>query len=162
MTQAGRAAWSGLPDATQAWIRWNKAFYQPFDLSITGFVHNGIRPMDAQLLSVYTGFSPDGASGWPMQVSDRFLVQGTMPFVGTYLGLTGAALSGDCDAEQGAAVLRQTIESNPGLHFYFFRTVIVNPTALLDITEELKKTMPQVEVVDPYTFFGLAKRYMQP
>lgn len=161
LTAEGRAPYSGLPDGTQAWINWNKPFYKQFDLSITGFVHNGVAPLTPALLKPYLQFSPDGASGWLNPVSDRFLVDGTMPYIGTYLAPPpGDPKTGYFNIQEGVDIVLNTIDNDPNLHFYFFRTVIASPSALLDMTEALKAKRPEIELVDPYTFFGFLKQHL--
>ena len=46
---------------------------------------------------------------------------------------------------------------SPDKRFHVFRTILVSPTNHDRILSELKKRIPDVELLDPFTFFAYLK-----
>lgn len=155
MTEEYRKDISGLPSGLDAWVSWNKKFYKQYDLSITGHVHNGSTGMTDDVLWYYNQFSPDGISSWNIPDNRKYLVNGELPTIGSYRNM---AVDTGMSVKDSVKVMSDVIESSRYPYFYFFRTVITPPGRMAEIVNALKKQYPQVEIVDPYTFFGLMKQ----
>lgn len=154
MTEEYREDISGLPQGLDAWVSWNKKFYEQFDLSITGFVHNGSIGISDEVLWRYNEFSPDGLSSWNISDNRKYLIKGELPAIGSYLT---PAVATDTSVKQAVGIMSDVIEKSRYPYFYFFRTNITQPGRMVEYVNMLKKQYPEVEVVDPYTFFGLMK-----
>ena len=89
----------GAGDGWAAWTEHNKAYFEQYDLSITGFVIDGHSPgMGERGLDAYLQFSPDGVVG--QKIPHCVLHKGAMPTIRMRLDLYG---SPDAAGDQLAA-----------------------------------------------------------
>lgn len=146
---------SGLPDALDTWVEYNKPYFDQFDYSITGFVidgNAGFTPLEVQ--EAYTEFSPDGVG---MQLDfDEPLVNGT-PFLRHARDIYPTMGNLETIAGQMAA---HAEEDKP--QFLIFRCILVRPSVIEALRGVLKERHPEHNWVfsDPYTFFDLYRRHL--
>ncbi len=147
---------SGLPDALDLWVKHNRAWYQRFDYSITGFVINGFHgDMPLRVQEAYAKFSPDGVG---MQLGfEKPLVDGT-PFV---RHVSDIYPKRDNLAVTAAEMARFAKPEKP--QFLIYRMILQRPETLKGVYDQLRQDFPgeNWEVCDPYTFFDLYKRSLQ-
>lgn len=145
---------SGLPGGLQAWVNHCKKYYEKWDMSITGFVLDGSAgAATAGDFAAYQSFSPNGV-GTHFEPGPRLKA-----------GLPTCPETDLPDSPEAAVEAIRSraanLNGNPG--FLWARTILRSPKYYLDVSEILAKKYPDlsVEVVDPYTFFGLIKRDLQ-
>jgi hypothetical protein len=141
---------SGLPSGLEAWTKHCRRYYERWGLSITGFILDGSGGASTQLeFAAYRQFSPDGA--------------------GTHFERSPALRAGmpTCperdlpeQAERAAALIADAARhrgDHPG--FFWARSILRPPKWYADLSRQLAEKHPDanVEVVDPYTFFGLIR-----
>ncbi len=147
---------SGLPDALDTWVAYNKPYFERFDYSITGFVIDGTAgrtPLRVQ--EAYAAFSPDGVG---MQLDfDEPLVEGT-PFLRHSADIYPTRGNVDRISDEMAAHAR---DDKP--QFLIFRCILVRPSVIEALRDTIQERHPEHEWVftDPYTFFDLYKRYLE-
>lgn len=141
---------SGLPDGLDAWVAHNKPYAERYDLSITGFIIDGHSPgMGERGMAAYREFSADGIVG--QKIPARGVFDGVMPYVRMKLDLYGEpAVAG----RQIAGLAGQNLPK-----FMFIRTILQSPSWHRDTMAAARAANPNVEFVDPYTFFLLVKEY---
>ncbi|MBX7254723.1 MAG: hypothetical protein K1Y02_00080 [Candidatus Hydrogenedentes bacterium] len=143
---------SGVPDALDLWVTHNKAWYERFDYSITGFVINGFHgDMPLRVQEAYAKFSPDGVG---MQLGfEKPIVNGT-PFIRHVSDIYPDPKHLEVAAQQMAGFAKP---ERP--QFLIFRMILQTPSTIVGIRDRLLKDYPehQWEFPDPYTFFALAK-----
>ena len=61
-------------------------------------------------------------------------------------------------AEAAAAWMKN---AHPDKRFHVFRTILVSPSDHDRIFEELKRLVPNVELLDPFTFFAFLKQAVE-
>ncbi|GGD77505.1 sugar-binding protein [Paenibacillus nasutitermitis] len=135
----------GLPDFLKVWEKYNKEYYNRFDLDITGFLisgNSGYVPLKVQ--EAYSKFSPQGVgnnAGFEQPV-----VKGT-PFAQVL------DLPNEPDAAKYGEILADRLGKNQ--QFQMFRNVLFKPTTIVDAVNYVKEHYPDLdfEVVDPYTYF---------
>lgn len=141
---------SGLPDGLDAWVAHNKVYADRYDLSITGFIIDGHSPgMGEKGMDAYMRFSPDGIVG--QKIPPQGVYKDTMPYIRMKLDLYGTP------EEAGSS-----IASLVGLNvpkFMFIRTILQSPSWHKAVMEKAKSLAPNLEFVDPYTFFLLLKTH---
>lgn len=152
----GKRLISGLPDASDAWVAWNKKFYDKFDMTITPFAHNGDRGMSLEDMELVARFSPDGFTSWNIPITQRSTVDG-VPFCGSGYCIT----SEDTKIDVAIQTMKEKIDASRYPRFFSFLSNLTSPLKMAAIVNQLEKTMPEVEVVDPYTFYGLMKKAME-
>jgi hypothetical protein len=151
----GERLGSGVPDALDLWVAHNKAWYERFDYSITGFVINGFHgDMPLRVQEAYAKFSPGGVG---MQLAfEKPVVNGT-PFIRhvsdvypdpNHLEVAAKLIAGSAKPERP--------------QFLIFRMILQTPSTVVKIRELLLKDYPeqQWEFPEPNTFFALAKQAM--
>lgn len=149
MLAAPRAI-SGLPDGFEAWVAHNMPYAERYDLSITGFIIDGHSPgMGERGMAAYMRFSPDGIVGQKIPAQGVF--EGVMPFVRMRLDLHG----NPPDAGRRLADLARLNLPK----FLFVRTILKSPSWHSETMAAARAANPNLEVVDPYTFFLLVKQY---
>ncbi|MCQ6559520.1 sugar-binding protein [Paenibacillus mendelii] len=139
----------GLPDFLHVWEKYNKEYYERFDIDITGFLisgNSGYVPLEVQ--KSYARFSPDGVgnnAGFEQPV-----VKGT-PFAQVY------DLPNEPNAAAYGEILAQRLRG--GEQFQMFRNVLFKPSTIVDGVNYVKQHYPELnfEVVDPYTYFRFYK-----
>jgi hypothetical protein len=145
---------SGLPPGLQVWINHCEKYFTRWDMSITGFVLDGSAgAATASDFAAYRNFSPNGA--------------GTHFEAGPSLkaGLPTCRETDLPDSPEAAAeaIQNQASKLNGEPGFLWARTILRTPKYYSDVSKILAAKYPDVavEVVDPYTFFGLIKRHLQ-
>ncbi len=134
----------------EAWVRHNKPYAERYDLSITGFIIDGHSPgMGEAGLEAYLRISPDGLAG--QKIPPRGVYRGTMPYLRMALDLDGAP------EDAGARVAGMAGVNAP--KFFFIRTILKSPSWHKAVMEKARSLNPNIEFVDPYTFFLLLKRH---
>lgn len=147
---------SNLPDAFDLWAEWNKKFYDQFDLSITGFVHNGainLGSTNDPALEVYKRFSPDGLASYNFSATRKFMI-GDMPAI----GFAPCVISQNQTAAEAVQKMSEVIDQQRDPKFCYFLTNCATPLQMKAAVTQLSKTYSNVEVVDPYTFFALLSK----
>jgi hypothetical protein len=141
---------SGLPDALDAWVRYNKPYFEQFDLSITGFVIDGHAPaMGDRGMNAYLRFSPGGIVGQKMPPQGVF--QGEMPFIRMATDLTRGP------EEEGERLAAMAGINRP--KFLPVRTILWSPSRHKTLMETAMRHDDGIRFVDPFTFFALLKRH---
>lgn len=142
---------SGLPSGLDAWARHCRTYFRRWDMSITGFILDGSGGASTELeFKAYATFSPDGA--------------------GTHFEKGPAIRAGiptcpERDLPDDVAAAAKVIAgAGSGLRngpvFFWARSILKSPKWYADLSDRLKLEHAEVpvEVVDPYTFFGLVRR----
>jgi hypothetical protein len=139
---------SGLPSGLRLWAEHCRRHYARWDMTITGFMLDGSAGPSTDLeYGAYRVFSPDG--------------------IGTHFTKAPALRAGvsTCperdlpdEADKAAALiaeLAQEQRGSPG--FLWARSILKSPSWYAQVSDALRKGHPdlEIEVVDPYTFFGL-------
>ncbi len=140
---------SGLPSGLSEWEKLNRRLFKQWDLGIVGFVIDGnAPPMNQQTKESYARFSPNG------------VVAQKVPYLSHVSGVPFLRMGSDLDRHQISEGIRRvnSIVPREGLHFAIFRTILWNPSDHKAFFEALKKDRPDIEIVDPYTLFLLAKQ----
>jgi len=141
---------SGLPDGLEAWVAHKLPYAKRYDLSITGFIIDGHSPgMGAKGMDAYMTFSPDGIVG--QKIPPQGVHRGSMPYTRMKLDLEGSP------QEAGARVAGMADVNLP--KFLFIRTILKSPSWHRDTMAAATAKSPNVEFVDPYSFFLLLKTY---
>jgi hypothetical protein len=139
---------SGLPSGLAAWEAHCREYYQRWDMTITGFILDGAAGASTDTeFAAYKRFAPDGA--------------GTHFERGPAVH-NGLATCPEWDlpdsAEAAAGYIAQrakAVRDEP--MFLWARSILKAPSWYAEVSRLLKERHPEaaVEVVDPYTFFGL-------
>jgi hypothetical protein len=148
---------SDLPSAMDVWVEHNLKYYNRFDLSITGFIINGHKPITPEVQRAYALFSPDGVGhngggkGVPPMEAGTVFHPHTADI---------ALLAKDTD-EAAGIIYANTQPGKP--QFHIFRSILCTPSFMVQLTERIKREHPEhnYEVVDPYTFFDLLKQHLE-
>lgn len=140
---------SKLPSGLAAWTRHCAPYYERWGMTITGFVLDGASgAAGSDEFAAYRGFSPAG--------------------LGTHFEPRAAMLSGipTCPerdlpdgVEEAAKVIAATPRDAQKPTFFWARSILKSPKWYADLSLRLRTHHPEVpvEVVDPYTFFGLVR-----
>jgi hypothetical protein len=151
MLQAPRPI-SGLPDGVDTWAEHNRRYYKRWDLSITGFIIDGLAPpLNKAGLDAYAKFSPNGIV--PQKVPLTKL-HGNMPVLRSDYDINSDNL------EESAKLILQRISERP-VPFHWFRSILKTPDWYVGLTNELKKQKPSVELLDAPTFFELYRIWLK-
>lgn len=141
----------------------NKKFYRHLDMTISPMVLDWDEPTD-QVKDAFSLFSPDGLATIVIDFHDK---GGKLPEPHVWKGMPVMELiNSACNfhsIEQSANDMSGAIPmgSQDKPTFNFFRIVWTSPGQVIDSIELLRKNRPDldIEVVDPYSFFGLFKQY---
>lgn len=145
---------SGLPSGLKAWEAYCKRYYARFGMTITGFVLDGTAGASTDTeWAAYKSFSPDGLgthyeSGPALHLGIPAIPERDLPD----------------DVEQAAAIIARDAEgSDRRPVFQWRRSVLKSPEWFARLSELLKEKYPEarVEVVDPYTLFGLIEHHLE-
>lgn len=143
---------SNLPSGLEAWTEHCIRYYRRFDMSITGFIIDGLAgETDSTEFAAYQRFSPNGIG---TQFGPPEAIQNGVPrCLVRDLGATVA------DAETTIAGLAN---GSGGPVFLWLRSTLKNPHWYLQLMESLKTNHPNIpfETVDAYTYFGLLAIYL--
>jgi hypothetical protein len=143
---------SGLRPGLEAWVKHCRAYYERWGMTITGFVLDGSGGASTDVeFEAYRRFSPDG--------------------LGTHFEPGAAIHAGvptcrERDLPNGVdqaadAIARDAAKGSEPV-FLWKRSVLRRPSWYSALSKTLKAKYPQlaIEVVDPYTFFGLIKLHL--
>lgn len=165
LLREGQRKHSDLPDGLEAWKRWCKKWYSAADVTITGMVLdglNGYAHTDNAVLECYIEFSPDGIGiwNWPGNDSGISSVGGTaVSGIAQDSGFTKYST-----IDEAAQAIIKIISTGRKLNFYPIKTNIATPTQMTQVIERVNQLLKAegndraIEVVDPYTFFGMLER----
>lgn len=141
---------SGLPSGLDAWVAHCTKYYNRFGMSITGFVIDGSGGASTEReFLAFQKFSPDGLGTHYERQSQLYADMATHP-------------EEDIpeDVDKAAEVLANAARKNAGHPgFFWARSILKTPKWYADLSLRLSEKYPdlKVEVVDPYTFFGLVR-----
>ncbi|MBI5385293.1 MAG: hypothetical protein HZA90_11485 [Verrucomicrobia bacterium] len=144
---------SGLPSGLRAWEEHCRRYYARWDMTITGFMLDGAAGASTETeFASFRHFSPDGA--------------GTHFEKGPALH-AGLATCPERDlpdsAEAAARFIAEKAKAARGqAAFLWARSILKSPTWYAEVSRLLRERHPEaaVEVVDPYTFFGLIRVHL--
>lgn len=142
---------SGLPSGLDTWANHCKPFYEKWGLTITGFVIDGLAPgLSQDGLDCYESFSQNGIVPQKVPLT---LLHHNMP-----------VLRSDEDIQQnpkeGAQRIAQRVADRP-IPFHWFRNILKTPGWYVEITDELRKINPNIELLDAPTFFELYRIWLK-
>ncbi|WP_231943869.1 GxGYxYP domain-containing protein [Aeoliella mucimassa] len=144
-------------ESWQAWIDLNKRAFHKYDLSLTGFVIDGLAPrMDAAGLGKYAEFSPDGIGTqgvYDSALTEQALREHQLPVVPMATDLYGEP------AEAGKRLAE--LPSGQAPHFLFVRTILKTPSWHQQTAEQAQQHR-DIKFVDPYTLFLLYRLHHCP
>jgi hypothetical protein len=142
---------SRLPNALDAWQQHCARYFETWDMTITGFIIEGASgPSSEDEYAAYRVFSPDG--------------------LGTHFDKDAAVVAGvpicpETDmpdtADDAAREIAHLAATNHGqTSFLWARATLKSPQWYADVSKALRQKYPDapVEIVDPYTFFGLIRK----
>jgi len=142
---------SGFKSGLEAWANHCTPYYKRWDLTITGFVIDGTAPgLSKEGLDCYASFSPDGIVPQKVPLT---LLHGNMP-----------VLRSDEDIQQNPKEAAQRIVqrvSDRPVPFHWFRNILKTPDWYVEVTDELEKINPDIELLDAPTFFELYRIWLQ-
>ncbi|MBQ3859168.1 MAG: hypothetical protein II779_01460 [Clostridia bacterium] len=143
---------SDLPSGAEANVKHNLPYFERFGLSHIGFVINGVHPVDGKQKYDLARFAKGGVAY--LGAGDAASVVNGVPFIPHTCDIavehTDPKKAAEAAAEWMAA-------APPEKKFHVFRTILVSPTNHDRILAELKKRRPDVELLDPFTFFAYLK-----
>jgi len=143
---------SDLPSGAEANVRHSLPYFERFDLSHIGFVINGVHPLDTRQKYDLSRIAKGGAAY--LGAGDAASVVNGVPFIPHTCDIAVEHTDPAKAAEQAAAWMKN---AHPDKKFHVFRTILVSPTDHDRILRELKKRVPGVELLDPFTFFEYLK-----
>ena len=144
---------SGLPSGLAAWVRHCGPFFRRWDLGIVGFIIDGFSPgLNERGLDAYAQIAPEGIVAQQIAPAG---VHGEMPYIRMRADLVGSP-------QEAAPAVAAQFGDSP-YDFLVFRTILHHPGWHRELWDLLRQQHPDdnVQVVDPYTFFYLLKRYVQ-
>lgn len=139
---------SGLPPGLDVWTKHCRLYFGRWDMSITGFILDGAGGKSTRKeFAAYKTFSPKGA--------------------GTHFEPGPVVIDGlptcperdlpDNPAKATEIILQAAKQSKGKPSFLWARSILKAPSWYAGISERLAAEDAAVEVVDPYTFFGLVE-----
>ena len=142
---------SGLPGGLDAWRDYCRRYFENWGMTITGFILEGASgPSLPAEFAAYRHFSPDGL--------------GTHFEKGAAV-IDGVAICPEHDlpdtVEEAARMFARRAAANPGRpKFLWARATLKPPQWYAGVSRVLRTQFSEapVEIVDPYTFFGLIGR----
>ena len=146
---------SHLPSGLAAWAAYCRERYARWDMTITGFMLDGSSGSSgAAEFEAYRGFSPDGIGthfekGPRMWAGIPTCPERDLP--------DNAAAAAAQIADRAARAINQ----QPA--FLWARSILKSPAWYADVSRLLREQHPgvPVEIVDPYTFFGLIRLQLE-
>jgi GxGYxYP putative glycoside hydrolase C-terminal domain/GxGYxYP_N 1st domain len=146
---------SALPSGLAAWREFCRRWFERWGMTITGFLLDGSSGATTEAeFAAYRAFSPDGIGG--VQSEKNPAMRAGVPIC-PELDLPG-------DAEQAANVISsRAVEMRRQTGFLWVRGVLRSPAWYAEVSRRLREQHPEasVEIVDPYTFFGLICRFVR-
>ncbi|WP_214225427.1 GxGYxYP domain-containing protein [Pedobacter sp. B4-66] len=151
MLQAPRPI-SDLPDGLDSWAQHNLPYYKQWGLTITGFIIDGEAPgLNQKGLDSYARFSPNGIVPQKVPLT---LLHGDMPVLRSVWDVNE-----DSPAAAAKTIADQVNKRN--IPFHWFRNILKSPTWYVKVVEELKKSNPDIELLDAPSFFELYRIYLK-
>jgi hypothetical protein len=141
---------SALPGGLRAWTEHCRRDFARWDMTITGFMLDGASGASTETeFAAYRTFSPDGLGthfekGPALQAGVPTCPEMDLPEA----------------AEQAANVIAERAAKTRGqTTFLWARSILKSPGWYAEVSRQLRERHPDaaVEVVDPYTFFGLVR-----
>lgn len=151
---------SRLPSGMNTWVKYNQYYFNKFDLSIVGFIINGKQPINKAVQKAYAKFATTGVAYLPYSPDANVVVDG-VPFITQTLDVPN-------NIGQAAQLIYSRTKNMPHRgeklkepHFYVYRAIRFSPSKIKVVVEKIQQEKPacHYEVVDPYTFFYLLKKY---
>jgi hypothetical protein len=144
---------SGLPSGLMKWQVHCRRYFAQWDMTVAGFILDGAAGASTDTeFAVYRQFAPDGA-GTHFE-----------PGPAMHAGLTTCPERDLPDSSQAAAKLiaDRAKAARSGPVFLWARSILKPPGWYADVSRLLRDQYPEaaVEVVDPYTFFGLIRIHL--
>jgi hypothetical protein len=141
---------SGLPSGLEAWRAHCRRWYERWDMTITGFMLDGSAGASAETeFAAYRTFSPDG-------LGTHF-----EPVPALRAGVPTCPEKDLPDAAEAAArfIAEQAKATDGKTGFLWARSILKPPQWYADVSHLLREKHGglAIEVVDPYTFFGLIR-----
>jgi hypothetical protein len=146
---------SRLPNGLQTWQKHCARYFDTWGMTITGFIIEGASgPSTEEEYAAYRFFSPDG--------------------LGTHYDKDAAVVGGvpicpehdlpDTAEEAAHEIARLSLTNFGQTSFFWARATLKSPQWYADISRVLREKYPAapVEIVDPYTFFGLIRKANTP
>lgn len=143
---------SGLPDATAQWAAHCKSYYKLWGLTVTGFVIDGYAEgLHREGFDAYLSFSPNG------------IVPQKVPLTMLHREMPVLRSDWDINDENPAIAAAQVLErvKARGIPFHWFRNILKSPEWYVQVTDELKRLDPNIELVDAPTFFELYRTFLK-
>lgn len=132
-------------------VNYTSNYFDVFDLDIAGFVINQWDPfLPKNLQDLYTQIAPKGVG----TLGEADISDG-VPFYPVNHSIRVA------NKNYLEKALIDMINKDPNAHFHYIRTVLADPVSVKEGALQFLANHPEMnaEVVDPYTFFRLAKSY---
>ena len=143
---------SGLPSGLDAWAENCRGYYERWGMTITGLVLDGAGGGSTDVeFAAYRRFSPDGLG---THFEKRAAIHAGVPTCGERDLPRTASEAADAIARDAA--------KGPWPAFLWKRSILRRPSWYSEVSKTLKARHPQlaIEIVDPYTFFGLTKVHL--
>ena len=145
---------SDLPSGVETNVEHNLKYFEQFDLSVIGFVINGVHKTDSNQMYDLSRFAKGGVAynGY----GEPAVVVNGVPFMTHTCDLGAEHIDTVRAAHQAVDYINN---SHPNKKFHIFRTILVSPTDHVKILDEMKRTAPEknIELLDPITFFSYLK-----
>ena len=144
---------SGLPNATAQWAEHCKPYYRKWGLTVSGFVIDGYAEgLNSNGLDAYMEFSPNGIV--PQKVPATMLYKGVMPVL-----KSGPDVNDNNPKVAAAQIIEYVREQQ--IPFHWFRNILKSPEWYVEVTEEIRRLNPNLELVDAPTFFELYRTFLK-
>ena len=142
---------NGLPDGLDAWVEWNKKYFELFDIDVTGFIIDGYAPgLSSAGLDAYSKFSKTGIIG-----------QKLPKYMGTHKGMPYIRMATDLPDNSVKAGERLAGMTGIKPAFLPVRTILKTPDWHAKMMKSAKnKADDEIVFVDQYTFFLLLKTHL--
>ncbi|MCC6235767.1 MAG: hypothetical protein IT580_24230 [Verrucomicrobiales bacterium] len=143
---------SGLPSALEAWVAYCTPRFERWGMSITGFMLDGAAGASTDTeFAAFGRFSPDGLGthferGPGVRAGVATCPERDLPDEAAAAAVTIARMAKDARGRTG---------------FLWARSILKSPAWYAEVSQRLREThgdLP-IEVVDPYTFFGLIRAW---
>ena len=152
-----------LPEHIELFVRHNKKFYDQLDMTVSPMVLDWDEPASA-VKDAFARFSPDGLA---TIVIDFHEGKGKHPEPHVWKGMPVIELHNGTGSvhppEPNSKHMSHHIPASDAgkTSFHFFRIVWTSPGDAIKTVELVKQMRPEldIEVLDPYTFFELFKKY---